>query len=123
MSNHLVYAEGGYFLWQSHINDLKDFVQNSLNLEGKWSSPGGDVKIFDDKKYRLKWFGEDKQKLLIVREDKQQNLNERMQILSAKSVNINPTSGIENNSEETNMAELHEVHDNSNLRTCLEKLL
>ena len=30
MSNYLVYTEGGYFAWESHISDLKEFVQNSL---------------------------------------------------------------------------------------------
>ena len=64
---------------------------------------------------RLKWYGEDRQKLLILRDDEQQNLNERMQSEAATSVNTNPTSGIENYSEEINMAELHEVHDNSNV--------
>ena len=57
MSNYLVYTEGGYLAWESHISDLKEFVQNSLNFDGKWSSPGSDVKVFENEKYCLKWYG------------------------------------------------------------------
>ena len=33
MSNYLVYTEGGYLAWESHIGDLKEYVQNSLNFD------------------------------------------------------------------------------------------
>ena len=110
LSDYLVYTEGGYLAWESHIDDLKEFVQKSLNFDGKWSSPGGDVKVFENEKYCLKWYGVIKKKLLIVRDDEQQNLSERMQSLATKSVNINSktSSAI---GKENNMAELHIVHD------------
>ena len=66
MSNYLVYNKDGYFTWQSDISGLRDFVQDSLNLDGKWSSPGGDVKLFENEKYCLKWYGVAKKGLLIV---------------------------------------------------------
>ena len=110
MSNYLVYTEGGYLAWESHISDLKEFVQNSLNFDGKWSTPGGDVKVFENEKYCLKWYGGTKKKLLIVRDDEQQNLSERMQSLATKSVNINSKTSTAIG-KENNMAELHIVHD------------
>ena len=110
MSNYLVYTEDGHLAWESHISDLKEFVQKSLNFDGKWSSPGGDVKVFENEKYCLKWYGATKKKLLIVRDDEQQNLSERMQSLATKSVNINSKTSTAIG-KENNIAELHIVHD------------
>ena len=81
-----------------------------MNFDGKWSSPGGDVKVFENEKYCLKWYGATKKKLLIVRDDEQQNLSERMQSLATKSVNINSKTSTAIG-KENNMAELHIVHD------------
>ena len=63
-----------------------------------------DVKLFENEKYCLKWYGVAKKKLLIVRDDEKQNLSERMQNLAAKSVNINPKASTEIG-EENSMAE------------------
>ena len=34
-------------IWKGSIHALKEFVEDVLNLSGgKWSSPGGDVKLY-----------------------------------------------------------------------------
>jgi hypothetical protein len=40
-----LYQEREDFFWMGDLNDLKQFVETSLKLHGKWSSPGGDVKV------------------------------------------------------------------------------
>ena len=60
----------------------------------------------------MKWYGATKKKLLIVRDDEQQNLSERMQSLATKSVNINSKTSTAIG-KENNMAELHIVHDSN----------
>ena len=37
--------ENGY-IWKGNLPQLKRFVQNDLKLIGKWSSPGGETKLF-----------------------------------------------------------------------------
>jgi hypothetical protein len=35
------------YYWQGTLSELKLFVEtNPLKLQGKWSSPGGEVKLF-----------------------------------------------------------------------------
>lgn len=42
------------FLWKVSIENLKEFVQSKLKLDGSSFSPGGDVKLFVCEKYSLK---------------------------------------------------------------------
>ena len=48
--------ENGY-IWKGNLPQLKRFVQNDLKLIGKWSSPGGETKLFKNTEISLKWFG------------------------------------------------------------------
>ena len=34
------------YRWFKSLSDLKIFVKESLNINGKWFSPGGDVKLY-----------------------------------------------------------------------------
>lgn len=34
------------FAWSGDYDSLKQFVKDDLNLEGTWSQPGGDRKLF-----------------------------------------------------------------------------
>ena len=36
--------------WLGDMESLKRFVADDLNLSGKWSSPGGDVRAFTNEK-------------------------------------------------------------------------
>ena len=40
--------KGNEFAWNGCLESLKCFVQTDLYLRGKWSSPGGEVKLFKD---------------------------------------------------------------------------
>ena len=35
---------GERLTWTNNLESLKNFVENGLKLQGKWSSPGGNVK-------------------------------------------------------------------------------
>ena len=50
--------DNGY-LWKGNPEQLRCFVQDDLNLTGKWSSPGGERKVFtcSTEGIKLKWFG------------------------------------------------------------------
>ena len=37
---------GERLLWPSNLESLKNFVEKRFNLQGKWSSPGGNSKQF-----------------------------------------------------------------------------
>ena len=43
--NGLIY-DGEMYRWLKTFKDLKSFVENSLNIKGRWISTGGDVKLF-----------------------------------------------------------------------------
>ena len=57
-----------FFFWNGDIEDLKRFVAESLQLVGKWTSPGGDTKQFSNENVTLKWSGASKKKLSIVKD-------------------------------------------------------
>lgn len=48
---------GEKFYWDSTLAELKEFVTNELKLSGRWSSPGGEVKLFTADTVSLKWHG------------------------------------------------------------------
>jgi hypothetical protein len=39
-------VENGKLKWNGSFEGLKDFVETTLGLKGKWSSPGGHLKLF-----------------------------------------------------------------------------
>ena len=38
--------DGEKLYWDGTLNDLKEFVSNRLKLSGRWTSPGGELKLF-----------------------------------------------------------------------------
>ena len=58
------------YLWMGDINQIKQFVDLNLNLIGKWTSPGGDTKLFTSEcgSVCLKWLGRRKRKLIVVKD-------------------------------------------------------
>ena len=74
--------KGNEFAWNGCLESLKCFVQTDLNLRGKWSSPGGEVKLFKDSEVSIKWYGKNK-KLLIVQDDAKQSLTNKLKILAS----------------------------------------
>ena len=52
--------DGEVYRWFKSLSDLKIFVKESLNINGKWFSPGGDVKLFKSDgqgELVIKWHG------------------------------------------------------------------
>ena len=66
------------FAWKGSLESLKSFVRSDLKIEGKWSSPGSDVKQFVSEDYTLKWYGKRKQKLVIIRDDVTESLRDKL---------------------------------------------
>ncbi len=65
--NGLIY-DGEMYRWLKSFGYLKSFVENSLNIKGRWISPGGDVKLFKsegDSNLAIKWHGPRSQRLVI----------------------------------------------------------
>ena len=51
----LLYDTGKYW-WTGSLDELKQFVDKNLEIMGKWSSPGGNIKLFaatDSRYYRI----------------------------------------------------------------------
>ena len=43
------------FAWEGSLEELKAFVKYDLQRQGRWTSPGGEVKLFTSCNYILKW--------------------------------------------------------------------
>ena len=87
----ILYSENK-FSWEGSLDELKAFVQHELKLRGKWTSPGGEVKLFyqfTGVNVSVKWLGRKKRKLTISSDDINKTLIETMKIIAAKSKNIN----------------------------------
>ncbi len=66
-SNGLTF-EGETYRWLATFKDLKNFVEELLGIKGKWTSPGGDAKLFQSEgegEFVLKWYGPRSKKLVI----------------------------------------------------------
>ena len=48
-------ATGEKFIWDGTLDNLKKFVSDELKLLGKWTSPGGETKLFTSGSLSLKW--------------------------------------------------------------------
>ena len=44
-------------------------LKSSIKIEGKWSSPGGDAKLFYNEEFSLKWHGPEKKKLVVIKDN------------------------------------------------------
>ena len=64
--------DSGY-MWKGNLEQLRCFVQDDLNLTGKWSSPGGERKVFtcSTEGIKLKWSGPTQKRLIIVNDTKE----------------------------------------------------
>ena len=71
--SYLVFIDESGYCWKGNLAQLKSFVQNDLKLIGKWSSPGGETKLFKNTEIILKWTGQTRKKL-IIEKDSEVNL-------------------------------------------------
>ena len=60
--------DGFTYRWLRNFTDLKSYVEQGLKLAGKWTSPGGETKLFtaSQDEFVLKWL---KSKKLIIQKD------------------------------------------------------
>ena len=60
--------DGFTYCWLGNFTDLKSYVEQGLKLAGKWTSPGGETKLFtaSQDEFVLKWL---KSKKLIIQKD------------------------------------------------------
>jgi hypothetical protein len=63
------------------ISELKQFVDKSLELKGNWTSPGGDIKLFNtaNSEFNIKWYGHSK--TLIILADNEQYFKTKIVVL------------------------------------------
>ena len=64
-----LFVDGGIYRFNGLLSDLKHFVDETLGLKGNWSSPWGDVKLFNaaDSGFAIKWYGHSK--TLVIQTD------------------------------------------------------
>ena len=82
----LLYDTGKYW-WTGSRDELKQFVDKNLEITGKWSSPGGNVKLFTatDANFVIKWNGPRSQKLTIEANNCDHYLEGKFEKLSVRS--------------------------------------
>ena len=62
------------YSWDGSPQELKPFVYGQLGLNGKWSSPGGEVKLFVNSNVNFKWYGPTQKRLVILKDDEENSL-------------------------------------------------
>ena len=69
ISNNLI-LNGNQLQWNGSLEKLKRFFSNTLNIRGKWKSPGGDVKMFSsqNEEPNVKWNGPKSKRINIVKD-------------------------------------------------------
>ncbi|CAB4005661.1 Hypothetical predicted protein [Paramuricea clavata] len=70
---------GEELFWESSLECLKNFVKVDLNIEGKWTSPGGEVKVFTTKDHVIKWTGKSTRKLVVMKDDSKQSVSKKLE--------------------------------------------
>ena len=77
--------DGEVHRWFKSLSDLKIFVKESLNINGKWFSPGGDVKLFKsdgEGELVIKWHGYQSKRISIHSDNQEQYLKLKFESLA-----------------------------------------
>ena len=77
--------DGEVYRWFKSLSDLKIFVKESLNINGKWFSPGGDVKLFKsdgEGELVIKWHGSRSKRISIQSDNQEQYLKLKFESLA-----------------------------------------
>ena len=103
---------GKGFAWHRSLDQLKDFLKYNLKLEGKWTSPGGDVKLLVTScDYIVKWNGRIKKKLSVVCDGHNQSLVKKLEKFA--TVFDDKSSTNSEVGQEENMADVEAEKSNS----------
>jgi hypothetical protein len=70
---------GEELFWEGSLECLNNFVKVDLNIEGKWTSPGGEVKVFTTKDHIIKWTGKSTRKLVVMKDDSKQSVSKKLE--------------------------------------------
>ena len=93
-----------------NLADLKSFVNDILNLKGKWTSPGGNAKLFSaaDAGFVIKWFGIQSQKLVIQVDNEENYLKKKFESLvnEHESNSVCSVHNIDDNATQANASKL-----------------
>ena len=100
----LIHVDRDNYFWNGELSQLKCFVQNILKLTGIWTSPGGDTKQFKSDEVTLKWSGETRRKLVIIK-DTEANLVANTLINLYDNANSIPTE-VSSNKDELGLLKL-----------------
>jgi hypothetical protein len=76
--------DGETYRWLKTFEDLKCFINEVLNIKGRWKSPGGDVKVFrsdGEGEFVIKWHGPRLKKLIIQSDNAEENLKSKLESL------------------------------------------
>ena len=57
---YLLCASKDKIKWFGEFESLKEFLSKNLNLQGKWSSPGGKCKLLQTKEISIRWYSDRK---------------------------------------------------------------
>ena len=60
LTQHLLCASKDKIKWFGEFESLKEFLSKNLNLQGKWSSPGGKCKLLQTKEISIRWYSDRK---------------------------------------------------------------
>ncbi len=106
---------GEELFWEGSLECLKNFVMVDLNIEGKWTSPSGEVKVFTTKDHIIKWTGKSTRKLVVMKDDSKQSVSKKLE----RRVTLSEDKGAEAKDQndmhhyELDNANKNEIIDNS----------
>lgn len=107
---------GEELFWEGSLECFKNFVKVDLNIEGKWTSPGGEVKVFTTKDHITKWTGKSTRKLVVMKDDSKQSVSKKLE----RRVTLSEDKGAE--AKDQNDMHHYEL-DNANKNEIIDNFL
>ncbi len=87
LTHNLCLNNNGKILWTGSFQELQAFVEKTLNLlGGKWLSPGGDAKLYQNQATAIKWCGNST--TITVSKDTIGTIEEQLMSLASISQNL-----------------------------------
>jgi hypothetical protein len=74
LKSSLLYLSEADLLWKGDLMLLKTFIEDELQISGRWSSTRGETIQFSNPEFCLKWHGPGEQKIAIVQDNEEKQL-------------------------------------------------
>jgi hypothetical protein len=74
LKSSFLYLSEADLLWKGDLMSLKKFIEDELQISGRWSSPRGETIQFSNPEFCLKWHGPGEQKIAIVQDNEEKQL-------------------------------------------------